>query len=138
MALTLILSHYLHQRFLREDDEREEELAWEERVARKYYDELYKEYCIADLSKYKEGSVALRWRTREEVMSGRGQFVCGNLKCERTSSLKSWEVNFGYVEDNVKKSALVKVRLCRRCSYKLNYKRFKMEPKQIELPSQDS
>lgn len=38
---------------------------------------LFKEYAIADLSRYKEGRVGLRWRTQEEVVSGRGQFVCG-------------------------------------------------------------
>lgn len=38
---------------------------------------LFKEYAIADLSRYKEGRVGLRWRTQKEVVSGRGQFVCG-------------------------------------------------------------
>lgn len=27
----------------------------EERLAKEYYDKLYKEYCIANLSRYKEG-----------------------------------------------------------------------------------
>lgn len=30
---------------------------WEERLARKYYDKLFKEYCICDLSRYKENKV---------------------------------------------------------------------------------
>lgn len=29
----------------------------EKRLAKKYYDKLYKEYCIADLSRYKENKV---------------------------------------------------------------------------------
>ena len=29
--------------------------SWEESFAKNYYDKLYKEYCIADLSLYKEG-----------------------------------------------------------------------------------
>lgn len=29
----------------------------EKRLAKKYYDRLYKEYCVADLSKYKENKV---------------------------------------------------------------------------------
>lgn len=28
---------------------------WEETFAKNYYDKLYKEYCISDLSLYKEG-----------------------------------------------------------------------------------
>jgi protein FRA10AC1 len=28
---------------------------WEENFAKNYYDKLYKEYCIADLSQYKDG-----------------------------------------------------------------------------------
>ena len=31
------------------------ELSFEESFAKKYYDKLYKEYCISDLSLYKEG-----------------------------------------------------------------------------------
>lgn len=40
-----------------------------------------------------------------------------------SSDLQSWEVNFAYVEVGEKKNALVKVRLCKDCSYKLNYKK---------------
>ena len=29
--------------------------SWEETFAKNYYDKLYKEYCISDLSLYKEG-----------------------------------------------------------------------------------
>lgn len=50
-----------------------------------------------------------------------GQFMCGNKKCDETDGLRSWEVNFGYVEQGEKKNALVKLRLCPDCSYKLNY-----------------
>ena len=35
--------------------------------------------------------------------------------------LRTWEVNFGYVEMGEKKNALIKCRLCFECSYKLNY-----------------
>lgn len=31
----------------------------EKRLAKKYYDKLFKEYCIADLSRYKENKVCL-------------------------------------------------------------------------------
>lgn len=94
---------------------------WEKQLAKKYYDKLFKEYCICDLSRYKENKVAMRWRTESELVEGKGQFSCGARKCANTDGLKTWEVNFGYLEDGVKKNALVKARLCPECSVKLNY-----------------
>ena len=69
----------------------------------------------------------MRWRTEKEVVTGRGQFACANKKCEERNKLRTWEVNFGYVENNEKKNALVKCRLCFECSYKLNYHHKKKE-----------
>ena len=34
--------------------------SWEQRVAKQYYDRLYKEYCLADLMHYKSGQVRCR------------------------------------------------------------------------------
>jgi protein FRA10AC1 len=110
-------------RFVRDLDEDPSTLTWEERVAKKYYDQLYKEYCLADLRYYREGKIAMRWRTEREVISGKGQFICANLSCDERDGLRSWEVNFAYVEDNIPKNALVKVRLCPECSDKLNYRK---------------
>lgn len=103
------------------DDKAEDQLTWGQRIAKKYYTKLFKEYCICDLSRYKENKVAMRWRTQQEVFVGKGQFKCGARKCEESQYMRSWEVNFGYLEEGVKKNALVKVRLCPDCSYKLNY-----------------
>ncbi len=94
---------------------------WEKRLAKAYYDKLFKEYAITDLSRYKENKVALRWRIEKEVCDGKGQFICGNKSCIRTENLTSWEVNFAYREHSEQKNALVKLRLCRKCSKKLNY-----------------
>jgi len=91
---------------------------------------LYKEYCLANLKYYKEGKIALRWRIERELISGKGQFICGNVDCTETENLHSWEVNFAYKEDNEKKNALVKLRLCPKCSYKLNYKKIKQLKKE--------
>ncbi len=66
-------------------------------------------------------SIALRWRIENEVVTGKGQFQCGNKKCDCNEQLTSWEVNFAYVEAGVKKNALVKIRLCPKCSDKLNF-----------------
>ena len=102
-------------------DNDDEPVNWESRLAKVYYDKLYKEYSIADLSRYKENKIALRWRVEREVVSGKGQFLCGNKCCDEMSDLQSWEVNFGYMEHGEKKNALVKLRLCPECSVKLNY-----------------
>ncbi|KAM6951575.1 protein FRA10AC1 [Aplochiton taeniatus] len=117
-----------NHRFLwREEDE--EEMTWEKELAKKYYDKLFKEYCIADLSRYKENKFGFRWRIENEVVSGKGQFQCGNKHCEKPEALKSWEVNFAYVELGDKRNALVKLRLCPECSFKLNYHHKRKEVK---------
>ncbi len=36
---------------------------WEKRVAKQYYDKLFKEYCIGDFSRYKEGKVRPSFRS---------------------------------------------------------------------------
>src|SRR5262245_27924048 len=51
-------------RFIRnEDDDRDLQSSQAKRMALKYYQKLFKEYAIADLSRYKEGKAGLRWRT---------------------------------------------------------------------------
>ncbi|XP_047233163.1 protein FRA10AC1 isoform X2 [Girardinichthys multiradiatus] len=60
-----------NHRFLWRDED-EEDMTWEKEVAKKYYDKLFKEYCIADLSRYKENKFGFRWRTENEVVSGKG------------------------------------------------------------------
>ncbi len=34
-------------------------------MAKKYYDKLYKEYVIVDLSKYEKAQIGCRWRTEK-------------------------------------------------------------------------
>ncbi|KAL6262218.1 hypothetical protein P5V15_007314 [Pogonomyrmex californicus] len=102
---------------------------WGARLAKKYYDKLFKEYCICDLTYYKYNKVALRWRTEKEVIVGKGQFECGSKTCQEKENLRSWELNFGYIEHGEKKNALVKLRLCPECSVKLNYRSQKREVK---------
>ncbi|KAJ3367644.1 hypothetical protein GGF31_007193 [Allomyces arbusculus] len=111
---------------------------WAAQLAKAYYDRLFKEYCLGDLSRYKTGQVALRWRTHREVVAGKGQWECGNLVCSERSGLKSWEVLFGYVEQGEKKSALVKLRLCPDCSRKLHYKKDKERRRQRRERTQDT
>ncbi|XP_077595829.1 protein FRA10AC1 [Stigmatopora nigra] len=117
-----------NHRFLWRDED-EEDMTWEKELAKKYYDKLFKEYCISDLSRYKENKFGFRWRMESEVVSGKGQFQCGNKRCENQEGLKSWEVNFAYVEQGDKRNALVKLRLCPECSFKLNFHHKRKEVK---------
>ncbi|XP_037352246.1 protein FRA10AC1 [Talpa occidentalis] len=111
------------------NEEDEMDMNWEKRLAKKYYDKLFKEYCIADLSRYKENKFGFRWRIEKEVISGKGQFFCGNKCCNKKDGLKSWEVNFAYIEHGEKRNALVKLRLCQECSFKLNFHHRRKEVK---------
>ncbi|KAH9510697.1 hypothetical protein DERF_009206 [Dermatophagoides farinae] len=106
-----------------DEDLQSNQLTWGQRVAKKYYERLFKEYCIIDLSLFKQNKFGMRWRTEPEVIGGKGQFICGNKHCSIPTNLTSWEVLFGYVENGEKHSALIKVRLCPDCSTKLNYHR---------------
>ncbi|KAG0485509.1 hypothetical protein HPP92_009588 [Vanilla planifolia] len=106
-------------------EEDDMESTWEKRLVKRYHDKLFKEYCIADMSQYKKGKVGLRWRTEKEVISGKGQFICGNKHCNEKDGLGSYEVNFSYVEAEENKQALVKLVACKRCAEKLVYKRHK-------------
>lgn len=110
-----------HHQFVRDDSKDENDLGkkWELRMTRKYYDNLYKEYVIADMSRYQEGKLGLRWRSRKEVLAGIGTDMCGALGCGKTVQLKTLEVPFKYAEAGESKSELVKLRLCRTCAERL-------------------
>eukprot|EP01068_Selenidium_serpulae_P006412 Selendium_serpulae@DN4376_c0_g1_i1.p1 len=115
-----------HHKFLRSEED--EDGSWESKLARSYYSKLYKEYVIADFSRYRERKVGFRWRTETEVKCGKGQWICGGKRCnvamsssDKEPTLTSYEVLFNYVEHKQKKSALVKVSLCKSCSQKLSY-----------------
>ncbi len=43
------------------------------------------------------------------MVEGKGQFSCGNKRCDEKEGLRSWEVNFAYMEHGEKKNALVKL-----------------------------
>jgi len=72
-------------------DESDTADTWEKRLAKRYYDKLFKEYCICDLSYYKINKIAMRWRIEKEVVEGKGQFICGDKKCTVRDGLRSWE-----------------------------------------------
>ncbi|GAB5033097.1 protein fra10ac1 [Nannochloropsis oceanica] len=97
-----------------EDDDRS---TWGARMAKRYFDKLHKEYVLADLSRWKEGKVGLRWRVEREVVDGTGQYTCGSLGvgCRAREGLASYELNFRYQEGGEVRNELVKIRVCERC-----------------------
>ena len=52
---------------------------WQDRMVEKYHAHLYKEFAIVDLSV--PGRIGLRFRTKPEVVSGKGFRTCGNKGC---------------------------------------------------------
>jgi protein FRA10AC1 len=111
--------------FIRDEEKDAEEIEknWKIRMSVRYYQKLFREYALADLSKYQEGKIGLRWRTEMEVLHGKGQFICGNKKCEKRQDLHSYELLFGYIEQGERKRCLVKVRVCENCARKIFYKK---------------
>lgn len=51
----------------------------------------------------------MRWQTEKEMINGKGQFMCSNRNCDEKKHLRTWEVNFGYMEHGEKKNTLVKL-----------------------------
>ncbi|KAH9710174.1 Folate-sensitive fragile site protein [Citrus sinensis] len=92
-------------RFIRSEED-DKDSSWEQRLVKRYYDKLFKEYPL---------QIGLRWRTEKEVIAGKGHQV----------------VNFTYVEAGENKQALVKLVTCERCAEKLHYKRRK-EKEQLD------
>lgn len=94
--------------------------SWQGRMVAKYHEHLFKEFALADLSV--AGRIGLRWRTREEVIIGRGERTCGNKRCtSNIDDLVTLEVPFSYEEHGERKKELVKLRLCVKCRPLLPY-----------------
>lgn len=51
-------------------DEDKEPTTWEQRLAKKYHDKLFKEYCICDLSRFKENKVNKAGQSAHQFRAG--------------------------------------------------------------------
>jgi protein FRA10AC1 len=67
-----------HFRFTWRKGEDDDVTTWGARMAKRYFDKLHKEFVLADLSRWKEGKVGLRWRVEREV----GLNAMGQGRCE--------------------------------------------------------
>lgn len=77
-------------------------------------------------------------------MVGKGQFECGSKLCKEKENLRSWELNFGYVEHDEKKNALVKLSMLQLglknkesvtnalCLYKTYFSRLRTLPRMLD------
>lgn len=61
---------------------------WQERMTDRYQAHLHRDFVLADLTRAANKQLGLRWRTIEEVKSGKGESRCGNKHCPETSSGK--------------------------------------------------
>jgi protein FRA10AC1 len=66
-----------HHQFIRDDEDnaidQQSKLSWEDKLALSWYSKLFREYAVCDLTHYKTGGVALRWRTEAEVLDRIGE-----------------------------------------------------------------
>ncbi|KAL9646903.1 hypothetical protein ABK040_013763 [Willaertia magna] len=84
------------------NDEEEEKKEVVDELTKNYEEKLYKEYVLADLSKYKEGQIGLRWRTEKEVLNEKGTKICGNINCNDSKNLECMQLK-SIVVKNVQK-----------------------------------
>ncbi|KAL8277899.1 hypothetical protein RQP46_009718 [Phenoliferia psychrophenolica] len=113
------------KRFIHATDVDPASLSWEDALALKYYETLFREFCVVNLKHYKHGAIALRWRTETEVLAGIAQLTCASLRCrfheppeaeeeldpESTeplvpTTLTEFEVPFNYMEEGEKKNSV--------------------------------
>ncbi|KAG6789506.1 hypothetical protein POTOM_005606 [Populus tomentosa] len=116
-------------RFIRSEED-DMDASWEQRLVKRYYDKLFKELfedialltChttrLASIAKcfgtikalWKLTTlldlIGLRWRTENEVISGKGQFICGNKHCDVKDGLASYEASV-YTSSNKFNSIIV-------------------------------
>ena len=77
---------------------------------------------LVNLQRFEKGQVGCRWRTEQEVFEGKGERTCGAVGCQRGTK-NVYEMNFSYLEAEVKKNALVRVSVCAECAFKLNFRK---------------
>ena len=65
----------------KKDDDNKNTTTWQDRMVQHYHSHLYKEYVLADMTRYKKNQIGMRWRTKQEVMDGKGFRTCGNKHC---------------------------------------------------------
>jgi protein FRA10AC1 len=100
---------------------------WAVREARAFSEQLVKDVALCDVSQYRDGRLGVRWRTRADVLAGKGVGVCGALGCDATRGLHAFEVPFAYSEGGQGKLTLLTVRVCGTHGSQLSFTQLKGE-----------
>ena len=90
---------------------------WGRSLAETYDSSLTKDFGLSAVAP--DGRLGIRWRTRREVINGKGQYTCGMLDCDAVVSLSTFEVPFAYSDagrPSIQAAALVRLRLCGLCA----------------------
>lgn len=127
-------------RFLREDDDEPAD-----EVTRNYEKGLIRDFVIADTSRWQERMLGLRWRTVDEVRTGKGDSICAAKGCHSKDNLKALELLFVFREGGEDKRTLVTCIVCAPCSEKVVFaktdpaeaKRQKREKKRAKKEQKD-
>ena len=90
-------------------------------AAKAFEAQLFREYALADLGRYQNQQIGLRWRTARECQAGKGETSCGALDCAATEKLSRLELPFTYREEGTKLTTLVKVTMCPSCAEKVAF-----------------
>jgi len=80
-------------------------------------------YHSANFVSIRTYQAGLRWRTKDDVLAGLGQFTCAELNCshhrDTSHDLETFEMVFAYEEKGEIKKVLVKVNVCEKDAKKL-------------------
>lgn len=125
--LTEVGAVLAHHRLLWDDSPPSADEGWEVREARAFADQLVKDVALCDLSQYRAGRLGVRWRTRDDVLAGKGVSVCGTLGCDETRGLHAFEVPFAYEEGGQGKMTLLTTRVCGTHGSQLSFTQLKRE-----------
>ncbi|KGG52354.1 hypothetical protein DI09_183p20 [Mitosporidium daphniae] len=115
-------------KFIPEDSQRPNK-DWQDRMVLGYNDSLFREFALfttrdpAD-SCAGPSSIAIRWRTKVEVKSGKGVYICSNLSCSACEELCCFEVPFSYVEEGRLCKTLVKLSTLKFSRTKIKHMKF--------------
>lgn len=79
-----------NNKFLWEEDDVAD--TWEKQLAKKYYDKLFKEYCICDLSRYKENKVSWKPLQPPLIVTQRKQAKQHFISSLKYSKQQAWDL----------------------------------------------
>jgi hypothetical protein len=79
-------------------------------------DNIFKDFAIIDLSQVRTRKLGMRWRSREDVLKGKGEYICGAVGCHATE-LTALEIPFAHhtAAGEISSKQFVTVHVCNPC-----------------------